>query len=149
MKKISSLTVGREELTLTVETSDSGPVKLQWFGIGDLEFLKALDAVRNQCESFEVLAETAQLLDSWGGNSPFELMLREVILKANENWKHPYTDSELCHCRMVATELVDTAIIAGAHTSARVSRQTNASTQCGTCRPDVEAILAYRLNGFT
>lgn len=81
------------------------------------------------------------------GNTPFEILLREIILKVKGEWNFPYKESEVCHCRMVSLETVDAAIICGAHTPQKVSEWTSASTACGTCRPDVTAILAYRLAG--
>lgn len=76
-----------------------------------------------------------------------ELLLKEALLKLKNNWQYPYEHEELCHCRAVATQKVDEAIMMGAHTPEKVSRQTSASTACGTCRPDVEKIIAYRLHG--
>lgn len=73
------------------------------------------------------------------------LLLRELIMKANGQWQLPYEHEELCHCRAVSTHTVDQAIIAGAHTSDSVSRVTSASTACSTCRPQVEALIKYRL----
>lgn len=81
------------------------------------------------------------------GNSHSEILVRELILKAKGEWAFPYQEIELCHCRAIPAEDVDQAIIAGAHTPEQVSRQTSASTACGTCRPDVEKILKYRLRG--
>lgn len=79
------------------------------------------------------------------GHSHSEMLVRELILKARGEWKPPYEHEELCHCRMIPTEVVDQAIVAGAHAPEIVSRWTSASTACGTCRPDVEKMIAYRL----
>lgn len=79
------------------------------------------------------------------GTSHSELLLKEVLLKSRGEWNYPYTHAELCHCRSVETEIVDQAIIAGAHRTEVVSRQTSASTACGTCRPDVQKIIDFRL----
>lgn len=73
------------------------------------------------------------------------LLIREFIAKACGLWNVVYDHDELCHCRLVRTEVVEQAILAGAHTSEKVSLWTSASTACGTCRMDVEAILAERL----
>lgn len=83
------------------------------------------------------------------GKSHSELLLKEVLLKSRGQWEYPYNHAELCHCRSVATEIVDQAIIAGAHKPEVVSRQTSASTACGTCRPDVQKIIDFRLNPKT
>jgi bacterioferritin-associated ferredoxin len=79
------------------------------------------------------------------GLSHAEMLVRELILKAQNRWQYPYHHEELCHCRTVLTKRVDEAILMGAHRSEIVSRQTSASTACGTCRPDVEKIIEYRL----
>lgn len=73
------------------------------------------------------------------------LLLRETILKLRGEWKFPYQEDELCHCRMIPTEDVDQAIIAGAHTPEAVTRLTSASSACGTCRPQVQRLIDYRL----
>lgn len=78
------------------------------------------------------------------GTSGAELLLREVILKAQGRWQYPYEEEELCHCRAVPTKVVDSAILQGATRPELVSRWTSASTACGTCRKNVEAIIAYR-----
>ena len=72
------------------------------------------------------------------------LILSEMILKLRGEWNFPYADEELCHCRSIATQTVDQAIIAGAHSPEVVTRQTSASTACGTCRPTVQKIIEYR-----
>lgn len=79
------------------------------------------------------------------GSSHSELLLKEVLMKSRGLWDFPYKDAELCHCRSVPTENVDQAIVAGAHRPEVVSRQTSASTACGTCRPDVQKIIDFRL----
>ena len=80
------------------------------------------------------------------GEDHSTLLVRELVLKLRGEWEFPYADEELCHCRNIATQIVDQAIIAGAHTPEVVSRQTSASTACGTCRPQVQQLIDYRLN---
>ncbi len=79
------------------------------------------------------------------GTSHADLLVKEFILKVKGQWQYPYLQDEICHCRAVPTESVDQAIINGAFTTTRVSRETSASTACGTCRPDVEAIIKLRI----
>ncbi len=79
------------------------------------------------------------------GQDHGSLLLREMVLKLRGEWQFPYEHAEICHCRSVATQLVDQAVIAGAHTPEVVTRQTSASTACGTCKPDVQKIIDYRL----
>lgn len=80
------------------------------------------------------------------GSDHAQMLIRELVLKLQGQWDYPYCDAELCHCRGISTKVVDEAIISGAHTPAVVSRQTTASTNCGTCRPEVQKIIDYRLN---
>jgi bacterioferritin-associated ferredoxin len=87
-------------------------------------------------------------LSQWplpNGSSHSEILLRELVLKLRGEWAFPYKEAEVCHCRNVPCKTIDQAVIAGAHTTAIVSRQTSASTACGTCRPDVQRIIDYRL----
>jgi len=92
--------------------------------------------------------EHGQDIRQWpapSGADHAEILLRELILKLHNEWQFPYKEAEVCHCRNVSCRTVDQAIIAGAHTTSIVSRQTSASTACGTCRPDVQAMIDYRL----
>ena len=79
------------------------------------------------------------------GATHSELLLKEVLLKSRDQWVFPFQEEEICHCRSVSTEMVDAAIVAGAHQAEVVSRHTSASTSCGTCRPDVQKIIQFRL----
>ncbi|MGZ3806315.1 MAG: (2Fe-2S)-binding protein [Pseudobdellovibrionaceae bacterium] len=81
------------------------------------------------------------------GSSHSEILLRELILRLRGEWQYPYKEAEVCHCRSVSCYTIDQAIIAGAHSPEVVSRQTSASTACGTCRSDVQKMIDYRLNG--
>ena len=79
------------------------------------------------------------------GQGHHELLVRELILKMQGRWQHPFPHVEVCHCRNVSLERVEEAILNGAHTPEMVSRWTSASTSCGTCRPDVARIIRFRL----
>jgi bacterioferritin-associated ferredoxin len=74
-------------------------------------------------------------------------LMRELVLKARGEWKFPYEEEELCHCRMVKTKTVDQAVLKGAHTVEEVARKTTAGTGCGTCRYNTEEIINYRKTG--
>ncbi|MEO0335870.1 MAG: (2Fe-2S)-binding protein [Pseudomonadota bacterium] len=132
--------VGREWLELSEQESG-----YQLKGLGSLAFLRCLQEAKQKANSWSTSKDLTAALSEFGSNSTFDVMMREVLLKATGGWQPAFTEDELCHCRVVPTEIVDAAIVAGAHTPEEVSRQTNASTQCGTCRPDVEKILAARL----
>ena len=73
------------------------------------------------------------------------LLLRELILKMKNQWNPPYAHVELCHCRAITTETVEQAILKGCHTFEEVSLVTSAATACGTCKPDVQKTIDYRL----
>lgn len=143
MKKLEANVkwVGREEVSLYLEIdNDENITSAKLTGVGSSQFLKLLKAVR-----LSIKGKLKDIILPEGSTSE-ALCLREVILKAKGEWQFPYLEEELCHCRGVLTAVVDGAICAGAHTSRKVSEQTSASTACGTCRPDVEAIIQYRLN---
>lgn len=79
-------------------------------------------------------------------NDHVSMILREVILRAQNKWESPYPDEELCHCRFVATKKVEQAILAGAHDLASIGRACSAGITCGSCKPDIEALLKSRLS---
>lgn len=83
------------------------------------------------------------------GTDHSNLLIKELILKLNNKWKHVYTDDEVCHCRTISLETIELAIFHGATTAERVTQMTTASSACGTCRPDVEKILKFRLGDGT
>ncbi len=132
--------VGREEASLIVEVEPDDTIyQATLKGIGGPDFLRALCSLRGQLKGRWKDVPLPQ------GVRPSDLLLRELLLKARNEWNYPYADAELCHCRCVPTAVVDQAICQGAHTPQKVSAMTSASTACGTCRPDVEAILRFRL----
>jgi bacterioferritin-associated ferredoxin len=77
------------------------------------------------------------------------LLLKEMILRLRGEWAYPYAEDEVCHCRNISTHAIDQAIIGGAHSPEVVTRQTSASSACGTCRPEVQKIIDYRLGRKT
>jgi bacterioferritin-associated ferredoxin len=79
------------------------------------------------------------------GKDHASLLIKELILKLQGKWQHVYTQDEVCHCRTVSLETVEQALFLGAQTPEMVSKWTSASTACGTCRPDVEKIIQFRL----
>lgn len=140
MRSIALKIPGREQLELSVETDAAGLIqKARLTGIGSQAFLADLSVYRKN------LKGKLQDLPLPTNHSPAGLLITEAILKLRGEWQPPYTEEEICHCRNVPLAVVDAAIVAGAHTPAKVSAWTSASTQCGTCRPDVEAYLRFRL----
>lgn len=138
--KVDIAVSGREQMSLEIELDPNGQIqsaRLQ--GIGGPDFLRRLAAFRLQ------LTGPLAQVQMPNGRDVASLMFCELILRARGEFHYPYADSELCHCRAVPTKKVDDAILTGAHTPLKVSRLTSASTACGTCRPDVESILKFRL----
>lgn len=131
---------GREEIQLSIELEGDLIVDAKLTGIGGSELLECLVDYRKK------LTGSVKDLPLPEGQSAASMLLREVILKAKDQWQMPFTEEELCHCRGIPTKNVDMAIVTGAKTPEKVSELTSASTACGTCRPDVEAIIRYRNN---
>ena len=133
---------GREQMCLEVALSADGTIQsAQLQGVGGPLFLRRLSDFRAQ------LKGSIHRLELPTDHDVASLMFSELILRARGEFHYPYLEEELCHCRAVPTKIVDCAILSGAHTPERVSRLTSASTACGTCRPDVQNILKFRLKG--
>ena len=115
--------------------------------VGSAWKFKVIGCVALQKEVAQRSSAEADLMQ-WSlpvGVDHCDLLIRELILRARGEWKLPFEEAELCHCRNVPTEVVDQAILSGAHECARVSSATSASTACGTCKPDVQKMINYRL----
>ena len=138
-KEIKVSIPGREELSLKYQESGSQLQLIHLKAIGGPSLLGLVAEWRGK------LKGPIASLPLPEGPSTGAMLLREVILRAQGKWQFPYEHEELCHCRVVATAKVDAAVLTGAHHPRDVSKQTSASTACGTCLPDVEAIIAYRL----
>lgn len=83
------------------------------------------------------------------GKSHSEMVVREFLMKLKGTWSFPYVDEEICHCRHVKTKTVDLAVLKGAHDHELAMQWTGCSTACGTCKPNVQSIIDYRLNKST
>lgn len=130
---------GRDELTLLGATDASGKtLDLQIKAIGCLPLLSFVQKWRDQLAGKELAAAPVP-----HGPSHPEMLVRELIRQAQGHWHPPYTDEEICHCRLVPTNVVIDAIRAGAQTNAEVSAMTSATTACGTCGPDVRRLIDY------
>lgn len=76
-----------------------------------------------------------------------DILINEFILKVKSQFKLAYEHAELCHCRMVPAEKVYEAIKQGCQSVEAVGRTTLAGTGCGSCRDDIEKLLAqFKLN---
>jgi NAD(P)H-nitrite reductase large subunit len=114
-----------------------------WKSNGCAQILKASQQLQKQAQNKKI----TEL--KWQGKNHADLLLQEIIMKLNGVFKIPYTDEELCHCRKIPTINVDRAIVLGAHTPDQVKSWTTASSGCGTCRPDIESIINFRLKTTT
>ncbi|MEK6553994.1 MAG: (2Fe-2S)-binding protein [Bdellovibrionota bacterium] len=131
---------GREEIFGQLEIDDNGIIqKSSLKVIGGPDLIRLAEKWRSRMTGG--LGDLSYPV----GTTTAEMLMRELILKLKGQWKYPYEAEEVCHCRVVACETIDRAIVVGAHTPKKVSEWTSASTACGTCRPDVEAMIAYRL----
>lgn len=142
--KIERKISGREELTLVLELDQENDIiSAQLKAIGPLNFLQLI----NKWRAFLVGPLNDLLVPE--PKDTGTMLLREVILKAKGQWFPPYTQAQICHCRSVPTVKVEEAILVGAHTPETVSRMTSASTACGTCQPDVKALIEYMTQSET
>lgn len=130
---------GRDEITLDLDVVNGEIAHSRLTGRGCPEMLNLMQAWRPKFKGALSAVEIPK------GNSHSEILLREAILKARGDWKFPYEEEELCHCRAIATSKVDAAIIGGCRSVRAIARETSAGTSCGSCRPDTEAIINYRL----
>ena len=139
-KSVRVALFGRDEVELDLELNAAGEIlKSELRAVGCPKMMELVRTWR------QLLSGSIAQISMPTENDHASILFRELLLRAQDNWHFPYEDVELCHCRAVPTQKVDDAIIAGAHTTLSVSRQTSASTSCGACRPDVEKILNFRL----
>lgn len=141
MEKIFAGHLDREFISIEFEKTPSGLKNAKVQVLGRPGLLQWASQLRTDLTNGKVPDLPPTGVDS------SSLLAREIFLKLRGEWNYPYTPEELCHCRAVPTAKVDQAVIHGAHTPERVSEQTSASTACGSCRFDVEAIIKYRLSG--
>lgn len=130
---------GRDDLQLALTILNGEISASRLTGRGCPEFLKLIQAWRPKLTGLLANVEIPS------GHSHSEILLREALLKAKGEWLFPYADEELCHCRAIKTSKVDAAIVGGCRTARAIARETSAGTSCGSCRPDAEAIIKYRL----
>ena len=129
----------RDRLRLSFKVKDGEILDAKLEAVGCMELLRLVEVWRPH---FQGSLEKMPLPE---GRGHAAILMRELVLKTQGRWKFPYADEELCHCRAVPTAKVDAAIVGGCHSLEAVRAATSASTSCGTCRPDVENVLAYRL----
>ena len=131
---------GHIEFQVKLDLDDSANITdSKVFAVGGHDFLLAVDVFRQSLQG-----PVSELQPPSGTTMP-DILIREMVHRLQGRWQLPYDEPNICHCRAVPTANVDQAIIYGAHTPAKVSEMTSASTSCGTCRTDVEEMIEYRL----
>jgi bacterioferritin-associated ferredoxin len=137
---IEVLIHGQDKLSLQYSLMDGRLVNVKLSAVGCLDLLKLAQEWRPKLSGL-----ISELPPPPKANDHASLLLKELILRIKGQWFLPYQDHELCHCRSVETKKVLDAIYLGAHSASDVSKLTTAGTSCGTCRPDIEALLSYVL----
>ncbi len=137
-KKLHVGIIGRDQLTLNYSLEDGKISAFEVKALGCYEFLKKVETLKT------LLNQPLDSLELPPGDKHEDMLVRELILKLKGQWVFPYTDEELCHCRVVPTSIVDQAVLSGAHGVESVSRKTSAGTGCGTCKKDIESVIRYR-----
>lgn len=135
--KISVKISDQDSLSLEYTDDNGHMTNVKVVARGCFDLLKQAQALR------QTLNGPISDLKLPSGSDHTSLLARELILRVKGQWLPPYLDDEICHCRAVETRKVIESIYTGARTALAVSQQTTASTSCGTCRPDVEAMLGY------
>lgn len=130
----------RDEVNLTAKLKEEVLTEVKIRAIGCYPFLQRVDRLRQTLEG-----QRLDQIELPQENDHSSILIRELLLKMKEEWLFPYTETELCHCRVVSTEFVDRAVVNGAFSAEDVARATSAGTGCGTCRKDTEKIIQYRL----
>lgn len=131
----------REWAEFVFHISDSGVV--QDCQVKARGCLPLTDAVRKAAKRFH--GQNVKDLEWSESQEHWDQFILEVIAKLKGLYVPPYTEDELCHCRKVPTQKVVEAIMIGAHTPEKVTLWTGASTGCGTCRPQVEELIKFRV----
>lgn len=153
-KQVEVLFLGRDRVVATFEFAgaDIGAhvVSMSFRASGCSAFQDALQEFKDRVMALPAktrLIDGSADFDSIVSSAPdhVSILVRELVLRARDQFQLPYTETELCHCRAVPTEVVDRAIISGCHSVQSVARATSAGTSCGTCKPDTESLIAYRL----
>lgn len=154
-KQVEVVFLGRDRVSAQIEfegeTNDAVILGFTFKASGCLAFLSVLEdfktkvlALPSAQRRLKGSAEFDQLVPQ--GADHVSILIRELVLKARDEFVLPYRDEELCHCRAVRTDVVDRAIVGGCHSVQSVARMTSAGTSCGTCKPDTESLIAYRLH---
>ena len=130
---------GREKLNLVLNIEDGIIQDVKMQAKGCLDFLLLSQKMKEK-----LTGDVGNLLPP-SGIDHGSIIWREMISKITGQWNFPFEHEELCHCRKITAERVDRSVVFGAHTVEEVRKRTSANTGCGTCKPDVEAVIENRL----
>ena len=137
--------IGRDWVEIEVPDAAFGAVPMVRAS-GCLSFLRKVDTLRGELRKAGSI-RNLNLAAASTTPDHTDLLLKEVILKAQGRWDPPYKELELCHCRAIPTAVVDQSIVGfGARTPETVTRLTSAGSACGTCRGDTIDLIRYRLS---
>ncbi len=139
----SATFLNRDEITFHIRLAGSKILSAEIKSIACPECLKEIQIFKSALKKHK---EDFWSLPLPEGSHHSAMLLREVLLKTRGEWKFPYKEEELCHCRNVSTAIVDACILGGTHNVAAIGEKTMAGTACGTCRPVTQMLIDYRLN---
>lgn len=140
MKRIEVQIQGQDHAVLEFETQGEELQVLRFEVKGCREFLLLSKKWR------PLLTGTISKIPTPVGSDHASLLMRELVLRLQDKWGLPYTEEEICHCRIVETKRVTDAIYTGCRSVSAISQRTTAGTSCGSCRPDLESLLDYCLH---
>lgn len=148
--------LGRDQVRATFSFTKSMLSDVEFEATGCQRFLQQLDTLRSLIlklpeadrDLLQPSAKVTEIFSTLDRQDHSSILIRELVLRLQGKFQLPYTEAELCHCRAVPTEVVDRAIVAGSHTVQAVARVTSAGTSCGTCKPDTELLIEYRLRSL-
>lgn len=69
-----------------------------------------------------------------------DILINELLQKIKSE-EFIYNHDEICHCRMVKTDVVRNAIKSGCRSISDLSRSTMAGTGCGACKKELKLVL--------
>ena len=145
VKEITSKAVflNRDQIELHIHLSGQRILSAEIKSIACPECLEEIKCLKQNLKKY-----AANFLDIPLPEGPHHsaMLVREILLKLRGAWQFPYQEAELCHCRNISTETVDTCILNGIHNVLEIGEKTMAGTACGTCRPVTQMLIDYRLN---
>jgi bacterioferritin-associated ferredoxin len=141
MKIVRAEIPEREWLELKAELKADGTVAhVEYTALGCHDLLATAGRLQAQLRG-KKLSEFV-----WPGDEHWDILAREAVLRLQDRFEVPLKGEELCHCRKIPALKIDQAVVLGAHTPEKVKAWTSAGSGCGTCRPDVERVIANRIS---